>query len=285
MPTQIANKWAAFVNDLEDLKTITIPRWTGTKPESQIQLHSFCDASTQAIAALVYLRAVDLKGEITSSLIITKTKVAPLKRLTIPRLELSGAVLLTKLITHVLQVLNFKEIPVYMWTDSSITLTWINNHPSKWKDFIHNRVVYIQETLPQAQWKFTPGKENPADIATRGMSSSQLAQQSIWWKGPSWLSRSSNSWPDHSYSISNSENLEERPPKICLATTSNKQSSWDLLSRYSNLTKLFRITALCIRAVERFRRTHIKTLGPLTTTEIDSAKTYWIRTVQQTHFS
>jgi len=180
VPVPIADKWIAFVNELEDLKAITIPRWIGIKPGCQLQLHGFCDASTHALSALVYLRAINVEGEITTNLITTKTKVAPLKRLTIPRLELSGAVLLTKLTTHVLQVLDLKEVPVYMWTDSSITLTWINNHPSKWKDFIQNRVVHIQETLPQAKWKFIHGKENPADVATRGISPSQLATQTTW---------------------------------------------------------------------------------------------------------
>lgn len=114
VPTAIADKWIAFVNDLEDLKAITIPRWIGIKTDCQLQLHGFCDASNHALAALIYLRAITVEGEITTNLITTKTKVAPLKHLTIPRLELSGAVLLTKLTTHVLQVLDLKEVPVYM---------------------------------------------------------------------------------------------------------------------------------------------------------------------------
>jgi len=107
-------------------------------------------------------------------LIVSKTKVAPLKRLTIPRLELSGAVLLTKLISHILEVLDLNGVSVFLWTDSSVTLTWINGPASKWKDFVQKRVVYIQETLPQARWRFVSGKENSADIATRGVSPSQL---------------------------------------------------------------------------------------------------------------
>lgn len=284
LPTSITDKWTAFVNELEDLKAITIPRWIGIQPEFQIQLHGFCDASTQAFAALVYLRTVNQKGETTSNLITTKTKVAPLKRLTVPRLELSGAVLLTKLTTHVLEVLNFKEIPIYMWTDSSITLTWINNHPSRWKDFMQNRVVYIQETLPQAKWNFVPGKENPADIATRGMSPSILATNTFWWKGPSWFFQSSEFWPNQSVGPSESDNLEERPSNVCTAST-NQFPLWNLINRYSSLTKLLRITALCMRVVNRFKRSQLSTQGPLTVAEIDLARKYWIRIIQQAYFA
>lgn len=92
--------------------------------------------------------------------------------------------MLTKLVSRVLKFLQTQRIPITMWTDSSIVHTWINNHPSRWKDFVHNRVCYIHESLPQAVWKFIPGKENPADCGTRGLTPSQLQQHSLWWVGP-----------------------------------------------------------------------------------------------------
>jgi len=104
-----------------------------------------------------------------------------LKRLTIPRLELSGAVLLTKLVRHIIIIYDFPGISIYLWTDSAITYTWVNNHPSRWKEFVHNRVCFIQETLPQAIWCFVPGKENPADLATRGLMLAQLIDTFTWW--------------------------------------------------------------------------------------------------------
>lgn len=79
-----------------------------------IEMHGFCDASQQAMVATVYLRTTNNKGEVTVVLLATKTKVALLKRLTIPRLELSGAVLLTKLVSQLLQLLEIKNIPIYM---------------------------------------------------------------------------------------------------------------------------------------------------------------------------
>ncbi|XP_029163322.1 uncharacterized protein LOC114934776 [Nylanderia fulva] len=285
LPSTLANQWITFVEELEDLKFINIPRWLGIKSDNQVQLHGFCDASNQAFAAVIYLRTVNLEDQINVCLIATKTKVAPLKRLTIPRLELSGAVLLTKLTTHVRDVLNLKDVPIYLWTDSSITLTWIQNHPSRWKDFIQNRVVQIQETLPQAKWKFVPGKENPADFATRGLSPSKLASQTIWWKGPCWLSQSIDCWPDCFPSTATSDNLEERPTKVYSLITIEPQPPWDLLTRYSNLNKLLRITAVCQRAVERFKRIKISPRELLSTTELESAKLYWINSIQRQHFA
>lgn len=87
---------------------------------------------------------------------------------------------------HVTGVLDFSEA-LYLWTDSFINWTWITSHSSKWKDFVRNRVSYIQETLPNANWKLVPGKDNPADCASRGMSPSQLKQHLMWWNGPPWL--------------------------------------------------------------------------------------------------
>jgi len=80
---------------------------------------------------------------------------------------------------------------MFLWTDSKVTLTWINNHPSRWKDFVHNRVCFNQETLPQAKWRYVPGDENPADLATRGFTPEQLAEKPLWWNGPLWLSKPS----------------------------------------------------------------------------------------------
>lgn len=82
-----------------------------------------------------------------------------------------------------------------MWTDSAVAYTWINNHPSRWKDFVYNRVCYIQESLPQAIWRFVSGTDNPADCASRSVSPAQSLEHSIWWTGPSWLIQNSSAWP------------------------------------------------------------------------------------------
>ncbi|XP_018360091.1 PREDICTED: uncharacterized protein LOC108759240 [Trachymyrmex cornetzi] len=167
-------------------------------------------ALNQALAAVVYACSITCDGHVGTQLICAKSKMAPLKLITIPILELAEGTLLVKLVTHILKSLNHQSIPIHLWTDSSIAHTWIANHSSRWKDFVHNRVCYIQESLPQAKWGLVPGYENPTDLATRGMSPIQLSEQLSWWKGPSWLSQLVHQWPQQSPSTSTMEFLEEQ---------------------------------------------------------------------------
>lgn len=218
-------------------------------------------------------------------MVCSRTKVAPLKRITVPRLELNGAVLLTKLMSHVLSILELSNSSLYMWTDSTIAYTWINNHPSRWKDFVYNRVCYIQETLPQATWKFVPGTDNPADCATRGLSPSQLSKHSKWWIGPHWLSQSPSIWPQTPQLPSHRDNLEERSNKAYVITKAQSIEPWNLINKYSNLTRLLRVTCWCLRAIRRLKRqSDIAMTEPITTQELEAAKFHWIKITQQSYF-
>ena len=109
------------------------------------------------MAALVFLRVKYMHSDTRIIFVCSKTPVAPLKKLTIPRLELSAAVLLGKLTKYIQDHLDLRNASVFLWTDSSVSLAWIDSHPSRWKEFIHNRVILIQELLPHG---LIPGKEN-----------------------------------------------------------------------------------------------------------------------------
>ncbi|XP_071582286.1 uncharacterized protein, partial [Temnothorax nylanderi] len=285
LPETVSTKWNQFVDQLQENYKIAIPRWISVTSNHHMEIHGFCDASQKAIAAAVFVRSTDALGVTKVTLLCAKTKVAPLKRLTIARLELEGAVLLTKLSSQALKVLEWTHLPLFCWIDSEIAGTWINGHPSRWKDFVHNRVAFIQETLPNAQWRFVPGKENPADCATRGLTPAQLQEYIIWWQGPHWLSEPSSSWPNKSLTPSLDANLEERPAKVVTISKDCGSELWDLAYRYSDLTRLLRITATCMRAIARFRRSKA-TLSetPLTPQELNQAKLFWIKSVQQVYF-
>jgi len=284
LPSSIASKWILFLDNLRDLPRLTFPRWIGCRTGHTVELHGFSDASPQAIAAVVYNRWQSPSGELSIQIVCSKTKVAPLKRQTIPRLELMGAVLLTKLVKHLKQTLDVADTEIFLWTDSNVTLTWINNHPSRWKDFVHNRVCFVQETLPQAKWKFVAGHDNPADLATRGLTPNQLAEKTLWWNGPAWLSKMSTEWPINPQVHSATNIMEER--KIRVATTRKESiSHWSLLDKYSNFTRLLRITTWCQRAANRFKRqSGPGQSDPITTTELHMAKQFWVRTIQHEIF-
>ncbi|GFX25371.1 uncharacterized protein TNCV_1423561 [Trichonephila clavipes] len=154
----------------------------------------FADASSLAYAAAIYCRQKH-NGKIKVQLPVSKTKVAPVKQVSIPRLELCGAHLLSKLFKSVLRTLKYYIFDVFAWTDSKIVLSWLSGHPRKWKTFVANRTSEIIEVLPTKHWRHVPSKENPADIASRGIDPKCLPDCKLWWQGPPWLRLETSSWP------------------------------------------------------------------------------------------
>ena len=113
--------------------------------------------------------------------------MAPLKQLSIPRLELCGAALLARVITSIRLALDIPLQDVYAWCDSTIVLAWLDGNPKHYKTFVGNRIATILEALPPAAWHYVPTADNPADCASRGMLPRELLQHALWWEGPSWL--------------------------------------------------------------------------------------------------
>ena len=181
---------SAWRTDLPNLAQKRIPRPyspPGITIHSQ-QLHGFSDASQVAYGAVVYLRTTFATHPPVISLVTAKTKVASLKPPTIPKMELDGAVLLTKLILNVAPILGISKEDCHTWTDSSIVLAWLDGKPRNIGVYAENRINYImQRTLPEL-WRHVPSGENPADCASRGMMPRELLHHTLWWEGPPWLS-------------------------------------------------------------------------------------------------
>ncbi|XP_029054599.2 uncharacterized protein LOC114881882 [Osmia bicornis bicornis] len=196
LPSNVKTRWIAIREDLTSLAKLSMPRWFNTYNNSTVELHGFSDASQLAMAAVIYITvfspSTDLK---VTSLVCSKTKVAPLKKLTIPRLELTAALILAKLLKYVQANLKLNIATIHLWTDSQVTLTWIKSHASRWKDYVRNRVTQIQELTKTATWMHVPSTSNPADCASRGLTTIQLEQHELWWRGPPWLLQSQESWP------------------------------------------------------------------------------------------
>ena len=143
------------------------------------QLHGFSDASEAAYAGVIYLRLVDTAGCIHTSLVTAKTKVAPIKRLSVPRLELCGALLLAQLLQHCQEVFSFPSEDVFAWTDSTIVLNWLAGNPRQFKTFVGNRVSLITDLVTPSHWHHVEGSDNPADCASRGLLPSELLPQLV----------------------------------------------------------------------------------------------------------
>ncbi|XP_035220181.1 uncharacterized protein LOC118193235 [Stegodyphus dumicola] len=152
VPPDIECEWKQLTEDMLSIKSIKISRFLLVESDNQFQLHGFCDASEKAYAAAIYYRSVLDTGQINVQLVIAKTRVAPLKNISVPRLELCGALLLTKLMDFSCRALNTPISQVYFHTDSTIVLAWIRSHASRWKTFVANRAAKIQTLSSPVQF-------------------------------------------------------------------------------------------------------------------------------------
>jgi hypothetical protein len=129
-------RWDDYCESLAALLNKSIDRWLGISGSPMMELHGFCDASTRAYTAAVYLRIEDITGSIGVYLIASKSKVAPIKTVRIPNLELCSAVLLVKLVMHLQKLPLIDRLQICLWLYSQIILAWHNKHPSHWKTFV-----------------------------------------------------------------------------------------------------------------------------------------------------
>ncbi|XP_011866618.1 PREDICTED: uncharacterized protein LOC105561342, partial [Vollenhovia emeryi] len=292
LPSQLSARWLIIREELTSLAKLSIPRWLNTWNDSQVEHHGFSDASQLAMAAVIYISVHDSNGA-TFSLVCSKTKVVPRKRLSIPQLELTAVLLLSRLMQYVKATLNMDVTATHMWTESLATLSWITSvkgswirsHASRWKDFVRNRVAQIQELTPAAHWRYIPGTSNPADCASRGLTTTQLQNHALWWTGPPWILKP-DSWPSQPALSDEMSATEARPGVSLLTVTPRTEYQWELIYRYSHLTKILRITALCFRFVSRLRKVHdslpVRHISPET---LEKARLVWIQATQATYFS
>ncbi|XP_066583756.1 uncharacterized protein [Prorops nasuta] len=169
IPEPVQSKLLKCYKQLCDLQALSIPRWTGQSLTTRKrELIGFCDASELAYGAVAYERLTDENGHFSVHLVMSKTKVAPIKTTSIPRLELVAAALLVKLLVHVKTSLVGSCDAIRCYSDSQVALAWIAKQPVHWKTFVANRVSYVQTHLPEASWHYVPTKLNPADLCSRG---------------------------------------------------------------------------------------------------------------------
>ncbi|XP_055922692.1 uncharacterized protein LOC129953468 isoform X1 [Eupeodes corollae] len=247
LPHKLSSEWEQYRNNLSFLQTIKIPRWLGTISSSSIEIHGFSDASNNAYSAVLYCRTHRPNGQIFVNIITAKTKVAPIKQISLPRLELCGAVLLAKLFKKCISATQIEtyNLESYFWTDSTIVLSWIHALPIRWKTFVANRVSEIQEIANVNQWFHVSSEDNPADCASRGVQPQDLENHELWWNGPRWLSCSKVDWPSQDASRFFTD-LEQKT-KIFACTNVIIQFSTNLLSRFSSLNRLLRVTSYILR--------------------------------------
>ncbi|XP_011884072.1 PREDICTED: uncharacterized protein LOC105571212 [Vollenhovia emeryi] len=276
VPQEIYTAWTQYQTQLRNLEDIVIPRQARRGDADTIQLHGFSDASERAFGACIYVRATDEQGNHTVRLLAAKSRVAPLHTVTLPRLELNGAVLLARLSEKIRNALNIDKTRFYWWSDSEIVLHWIAGNPSRWNTFVANRVGEIQE-LTTNRWQHVSTHHNPADIISRGMEASELVQSDLWWKGPSWLSEDEQRWPIQPVQLP--EVIPEiRQGKYQSLMIQAKPDLSYLLTRSSLLSKLTRVISYCIRFIKNTRvQRNQRLVGALNANELDEGTRALVR--------
>lgn len=277
LPESLAEKWLQFRSQLINLEAIKIPRWIMLSDSVKgVEVYGFSDASICAYAAVVYVRIIQADNSIHSNILTSKTKVAPIKQLSLPRLELCGAVLLTRLINKVLPALDISNVSTCAFTDSSIVLAWLKGHASRWKTFVANRVSKIQSNLHSIQWRHIQSLQNPADCASRGITPFDLKNHNLWWHGPIWLRQNKSLWPASTDFAKCETNVEEKVIAN-ISTTIN----CNIIERFSSLNRLVRSVAYLFRFINNAKsQINERYFGPLTTTELKSARIACVKFVQ-----
>lgn len=248
-PIDIINAWTAFVQELPLLSRVTIPRQIFF-PSCSIQLHGYSDASEHAMAACVYVRlSDDVNKEVRTFLVLAKTRVAPLSPcLSIPRLELMGVVMVSKLLERALSIYSnrIKIDEVFAWSDSSVVLAWLRSPPYEWKTFVSNRTSEILTRLPTCRFGYVPGALNPSDAPSRGQLPSTFLQNDMWFHGPQWLRKEPTEWPTPQH-IPDTTEEKRSPPVASLPVTQKENIDIDIINKFSTLGKLLRVTSYVLR--------------------------------------
>ncbi|XP_029719406.2 uncharacterized protein LOC109431964 [Aedes albopictus] len=276
------SKWQQWLKLLPEVEQVRIPRCYRSQsqsPEEEAELHIFADASECGMAAVAFLRFVK-NGTVECRIVAAKTRVAPLKFVSIPRLELQAAVIGARLANTIADSLTVNISRKYYWTDSRDVLCWLHSDHRRYTQFVAFRVSEILETTEANQWYWVPSKMNVADDGTKWTSRPDLTAVSRWFVGPDFLQRPETNWPQQPKKSRSTEE-ELRPRLIANHTVCEPVinpcnfTSW---KRMLNITSyVLRFTANCRRKLRR----ESTTTGQLTTPELVSAEAYLLRTAQR----
>ena len=211
-------------------------------------LHHFSDASQDGYGQVSYLRLVDQKGMIHCGLVMAKSKVTPIKFVSIPRLELAAAALSIKVSMMLRKELTIhSKIKEYFWTDSQVVLSYINSNSKRFKIFVANRVQLIKENSDVSQWMYIESKFNPADYTSRGLSASNQEKVKHWVRGPEFLWKDESSWVNQEDKETLKLNEDDPEVKVMVTANINKVDDEEtvpqILNRFSSWYRMLRVMA------------------------------------------
>jgi hypothetical protein len=304
IPRNLEDQWSKWKIELEDLSSFSISRCVKPKGFGELErceLHHFSDASETGYGIATYFRLVNTSGEIHCSLVTGKSRVTPLKQVTIPRLELTAATVAVRTDRMLRRELELPITESYFWVDSMSVLRYVHNKKSRFHTFVANRLVVIHEGSEVSQWRYVNTKVNPADEASRGQSAKEFIRNKRWINGPSFLWQNESEWPDTPEILFNALDNDPEVKRVvttCAAQVSDCSYDGDsvrkLIDYHSDWMNLKRSVAWLLRVrqtlLERVRNKDAPSkvmvnMKPLTVHDMDRAEIAVIQHVQRSSYS
>ena len=221
------------------------------------QLHHFSDASQQGYGAASYLGSKDDKGTIHCSFVMGKARTAPLKSITIPRLELSAAVLASRLEKIIRREIDLPVHESVFWTDSTCVMNYIRSNDKRFHTFVANRVAIIHDGSTPSQWRYVNTEANPADDASRGLVVDSLIKKNRWIRGPDYLWEQASRWPAQPSTVreipDDDPEIKKETRTFSAVSDAGENSMNKLLEKFSSWSRLKKIVAWILRYRDRLR--------------------------------
>ena len=277
------HKWKQWLSDLPKYKSISVPRCI--KPDhfhdiSRIELHRFADACESGYGTVSYIRFISTGDQIHCELLFAKSKVAPLKKITVTRMELASATIAVKINKMMSKELQFPSSEIFFWTDSMTVIRYIRNISTRYKTFVANRLAIIHEGSDVSQWHFVDGSCDLADLASRGFRPDETNKLNQWLHGPEFLWNPRSEWPsDREMSEDNMNISDDTEVKKCTNTVLIKTSTLldEMISQYSSFMKLRRVVGWILMFIKSTQAmVHKRKLGeiPLPRTRSETTKAH-----------
>ncbi|XP_028314116.1 uncharacterized protein LOC114470250 [Gouania willdenowi] len=246
LPEGLLQLWQAWVSELPLLPNVTINRCyvhsDTDLPTASQSIHIFSDASERAYGSVAYLRTVSAEGEVQVTFLAARSRVAPVRQQSIPRLELCAAHIGAQLGAVLKRELTVSISSITYWTDSTTVLAWLLSPSCRYKVFVGARVADIQELTESSSWRYVPSSENPADDITRGLTLSQIQSHSRWRSEQAFLHANESAWPSSPDVTYPEGSAELRKAKFCGLISTPTYSPLPDASQLNNFQELLKAT-------------------------------------------
>ncbi|CAG7720249.1 unnamed protein product, partial [Allacma fusca] len=289
LTTEQNDIWSKWLEELKKIVHVRIPRCysQSLKTADFCELHTFVDASQEAIAAVSFLR-VKTGDAVELAFVLGRTRVAPTKPMSVPRLELQAAVMGTRMSATISAELNLNISRFYFWSDSRTVLCWIRSEKRNFKQFVGHRIGEILESTQVNEWHWVPTLDNPADDGTRSSSATDFSINCRWHRGPDFLKYEKSGWPKEPSMKNVVLPAEEMKKELVCLVNVIPVFEFPNINRFSSWLKTIRTTAWCCRFLKNWVSTQrgLPCLtGELMTMELEYAETIWWKEVQRSCFS